>query len=53
MEKITLLGVLIIIVCSTYIRRDYLYIFFKNILKYLEYIYYNIYYNNNFSETNF
>ncbi len=44
---------LVIIIYSTYTERDYLYIFFKDTLKYLEYIYYNIYYNNNFSEIDF
>jgi len=29
------------------------YIFFKKILKYLKYTYYNIYYNNNFLKINF
>ncbi len=53
MKKIILLEVLIMITCSIYIGRDYLYIFFKNILKYLECTYYNIYYNNNFLETDF
>ncbi len=53
MKKITLLRVLIIIIYSIYSTRDYLYIFFKDILKCLKYTYYNIYYNNNFLKINF
>ena len=44
---------LTIIVYSIYTEWNYLYIFFKNILKYSKYTYYNIYYNNNFLEINF
>ena len=53
MKKIILLRVLIIIACSIYITQNDLYVFLKNILKYLKYIYYNIYYNNNFLKVNF
>ncbi len=53
MKKIILLKVLIIIIYSIYTERNYFYIFSKDILKYLEYIYYNIYYNNNFLKTDF
>ncbi len=44
---------LIIITYSIYTKRDYLYIFSKDVLKYLEYIYHNIYYNNNFLKIDF
>ena len=53
MKKITLLKILIIIIYSIYIKRDYLYIFFKDTLKYLKYIYYNIYCDNNFLKVDF
>ncbi len=53
MKKITLLRMLIIIAYSTYIKQNYLYIFFKDTLKCLKYIYYNVYYNNNFLKIDF
>ncbi len=53
MKKITLLRILIIIAYSICAKRDYLYIFFKDVSKYLEYIYRDIYYDDNFSKINF
>ncbi len=52
-EKIILLRVLIIIIYSVYTARSYLYMFFKDILKCSEYIYYNVYCDSNFLKIDF
>ncbi len=53
MKKIILLEILIIITYLFYAERNYLYIFFKDALKYSKYTYRDIYYNNNFSKIDF
>ncbi len=41
------------IIYFIYIKQNYLYIFFKDVLKYLKYTYYNIHCDNNFLKTDF